>query len=117
MSAPGPTRTRRPFKSSISMRLSAARLAVVAIAARLAALRWRRENRQERRRGARLRFSLRRLPPAKQKVRRDPMPAGNRRNIHARPQASAMIACFSSSLQRRRVSATTDNGGQNYLQI
>ncbi len=57
-------------------RAGGGRFAVVAIG--LAALRWcRQRNRQERRRG-RLRFGLRSLLPAKQKVGRDPVPARDR---------------------------------------
>ena len=84
------------------------RLAVVAIAARLAALRWRRQrNRQERRRGpgfasvcAAFRQRNKRfgLIPCRRAIA-DTFTPGRK--------ASAIIACFSSSLQRRRVSATT----------
>jgi hypothetical protein len=106
-SASGPTRTRRPFASSISMRLSAL---VASLAPRSVPLLAGTTTETGRNAGAAAGFASFWASFRQRNRRLGLIP--NRRatagTFTPGCKASPMIACFSSSLQRRRVSATTE---------
>ncbi len=102
MSAPGPTRTRRPFASSISMRLSAA---CVSLPSQTGSLLLAGVVREIGKNAGAAGFASFRAAFRQRNRRFGVIPCRRATADTLTPgcKASAIIACFSSALQRRRV--------------